>query len=113
MFANAVSRGLGSVHICCSPSREFGLNDHERLVSKAELAEIIGMSTTWIDRQVRTNHLPWRPVGRKRKRFYVPDVLEWLDDTFGRGPGSWPGASPEMPSRGPSPLTYSLRRSKG
>lgn len=102
MFADRTNRFVDvSARFCFAPSRELGLNDHERLVSKSEVAQVLQMSQSWIDQQCRTTGLPFRQVGKSRRRFYLPDVFEWLEDEYGsQASRGGPMIRPRKPSAG-------------
>ena len=50
----------------------------EKLVDKKQLAELIGMSPQYIDKQMSLGRIPYFKIGRS-VRFKVSEVMAWLE----------------------------------
>lgn len=50
----------------------------ERLLTRAELAELLACSSDTIDR-MRKDGMPWIPWGRRLVRFRASDVMVWRE----------------------------------
>ena len=55
---------------------------HERALTVAELAEVLGMSERWIAYRVKEDNMPSHKYGRAR-RFRLSEVERWLERRAG------------------------------
>jgi excisionase family DNA binding protein len=66
----------------------------DRLLTAAEVAELLGVPTSWVRDRTRAGEMPHVPLGRYR-RYVRADVLAWLDDQKA-------GGAPARGAAGPS-----------
>jgi excisionase family DNA binding protein len=57
----------------------------DRLLTDAELAELLAVPVSWVGESARAGQLPHIRLGRYR-RFLLADVLAWLEENKTGGP---------------------------
>jgi excisionase family DNA binding protein len=68
----------------------------ERLITAAELAEILNVPETWVRESTRSGYLPHVKLGRYR-RYRLERVLAWLEEQEAGG-AAWRKHQPKAPA---------------
>jgi excisionase family DNA binding protein len=60
------------------------LNNHDRLLEAAEVAELLAVPVSWVRAETRAGRLPHVKLGRYR-RYSWPAITSWLAEQSGGG----------------------------